>query len=843
MSHTARGTMLALTDGPQEPTPQEQMALQKARARLLSARPTSVSISRYELVEKIGRGASATVWRARDPKLGRDVALKLVERWDTWAGSEAEARARVLREAQAVANLSHPNIAPLYDVGKFDAGQGRQGVFLAMEFLDGQSLRTWMQSGPAQQEVLDAFEQAARGLQAAHAAGIVHRDFKPSNAMIDREGRVRVIDFGLARSIGATPSADAQAGVPTVTNDTTSLTATGTVMGTPAYMSPEQHAGEVITEASDQYSLCVSLFEALAGERPFAGNDLAALATAKLTCEIDKETLRRIPSEQRAVLLRGLSPDPARRWPSMDLFREALRPKTARRTWGWIAAGSAAALIAAASLWRAGVTDQPEPPRPSLEAPSTPVRSEAVAHARLLRETGESSLAEDSLERLLAESTDSPELRAAAVAELSRALLDRGAVTEALERSEAAFFDAAQVQAHTVAFDLAALLAEQMFSRDPVAARRWVGQTEAMFERGDLGTGQEARLLCLRARVSENAFDLERAAKQLDRARELLDEHDDPDMTQTMLAARGRLAVRMGDFERYIEFLEEAAAHAQLEFGPWHARTAQALGSLAETYAYAGRIDDAKRTLAVAWDVASRAFEPGHVAMGTLWVSRALVHAEATEHGIALNAFDVAAEIYGQLQSARDRDLLLSGLWLSRGLTLAAIGHQEDALQTMLKARDMQTRVLGANHVFEALHGNNITMVLREMGRLEDAEREALAVAALYETLPNVDPTVRSFTYIALTKLMLDAKRNDEARAWADATIEVWADVENPTEDAAVAHFYGAKATLDTDRAAAEAYARGALAKAESPGGVAMLEGWLVDNGFETAKSPPEPAR
>ncbi len=835
--------MLPLTDGPQEPTPQEQMALQKARARLLSARPSSVSISRYELVEKIGRGASATVWRARDPKLGRDIALKLVERWDTWAGSEAEARARVLREAQAVATLSHPNIAPLYDVGKFDAGQGRQGVFLAMEFLGGQSLRTWMQSGPSQEDVLDAFDQAARGLQAAHAAGIVHRDFKPSNAMIDGDGRVRVIDFGLARSIGAPPSVDAQAGVPTVISDTTSLTATGTVMGTPAYMSPEQHAGGVITEASDQYSLCVSLFEALLGERPFTGEGLAALATAKLACEIPKERLRRLPPKPRAVLLRGLSPDPAQRWPNMEAFREALRPQTARRTWGWIAAGSVVALVAVGSLWRADDTDRREPPRPSVVAPSSAVRSEAVAHARLLRETGESALAEESLERLLAEDPESPQLRAAAVAELSRALLDRGATTEALERSEAAFFEAAQVQAHPVAFDLAALLAEQMFSRDPVAARRWVGQTEAMFERGDLGTAQEARLLCLRARVSENAFDLEGAAKQLDQAHTLLQEHDDPTLTQTLLAARGRLSVRMGDFERYIELLEEAAAHAQLEFGPRHAQTAQALGSLAETYAYAGRFDDAQQTLADAWDVARRAFEPGHVSMGTSWASRALVHAEAMEHGIALDAFDDAAAIYRLLPSARDRDLLLAGLWLSRGLTLAATGRQEDALQTMLSARDLQTRVLGANHVFEALYGNNITMVLRDMGRLEDAEREALAVAALYETLPNVDPTVRSFTYIALTKLMLDAKRNDEARAWADATIEVWADVPNPTEDAAVARFYAAEATLETDRAAAEAYARDALARAESPEGVAMLGGWLVDNGFDPPKGAPGPSR
>lgn len=830
--------MVALTDGPQGATPQEQMALQKARSRLLAARPSSVSISRYELKEKFGRGASATVWRARDPKLDRDVALKLVERWDTWAGSETEARARVLREAQAVAALSHPNIAPIYDVGKFDAGQGRQGVFLAMEFLDGQSLRTWMQSEPDRDEVLDVFDQAARGLQAAHAAGIVHRDFKPSNAMLDPQGRVRVIDFGLARSIGATPSADAQSGLPMVTSDTTSLTATGTVMGTPAYMSPEQHAGGVITEASDQYSLCVALFEALAGERPFAGNDLTALATAKLGCEIPKETLRRLPKEQRAVLMRGLSPDPAQRWPNLEMFREALRPRKTQRPWGWIAAGSGVVVAAVSLVWGTGNPEPPNTPQPSPAEHRAGAPSQAIAHARLLRETGESGRAEEQLEQLLAETTDSPQLRAATVAELSRALLDRGAVTEALQRSEAAFFEASQAQAYVEAFDLAALLADQMFSRDPVAARRWLGQTEAMFERGDLSAVEEARLLGLRARVSENEFDLERAAKQLDRAHSLLQEHDDPATTLTILASRGRLAVRLGDFERYIEMLEEAATYAQLEFGPRHARTAQALGSLAETYAYAGRFEDAQQTLQAAWGVAGRAFDPGHVAMGTAWASRALVYGEAMEHGVALDAFDAAAAIYSQLGSDRDRDLLLAGLWLSRGLTLAATGRPEDALQTMLSARDLQTRVLGANHVFEALYGNNITMVLRDMGRLEDAEREALAVAALYEALPSVDPTVRSFTYIALTKLMLDTNRNDEARAWADATIEVWADVPNPTEDAAVARFYAAKATLETDRGAAEAYARDALARAESSEGAAMLKGWLVTNGFEDGDKP-----
>ena len=821
-----------MSDAPEGRTPAEEMALQKLRSRLLSARPEVVSVSRYELVERVGRGASATVWRAFDPKLGRDVALKLVERWDNWAGSEREARARVLREAQAVAALNHPNIVPIFDVGKFDTPDGRTGVFLAMEFAGGKSLRTWLQEDePSLAEILDAFDQAARGLAAAHAADVVHRDFKPSNAVIDANGRVRVIDFGLARPLHAPSSGTSSSAPPIVGSQTDSLTATGTVMGTPAYMSPEQHVGDDVTPASDQFSLCVSLFEALASERPFQGEDLAALALAKQRRTIPEDALARIPAELRAVLLRGLSPDPAQRWPSIEALRRALRPPRPAKRWAWVAMAVGTAVVAALAVgWYTAQSPARHPA--SAQALPDPLDTTGIEQARLLRQTGDRVAARQTLESIASDIEASNATHAAAVVELARLAESEGAVTEALERSNAAFFEASQAAAHGVAFDLAALQAELLFERDPQSARKWLGQAEAMFERAHVGPEREAQLLSLRARVSENAFALKRAKIQLDDAHALLVEIDAPELELSVLANQARVAVRLGDFDGYIGAQEQSAVLAQLEFGPAHLQTGRALSSLAETYAYAGRSDDAMATIDAAFETVARAVGPMHPAMGSVWQSRGIVYAEAGIHGPALDAFDQAEAIYRTLSSPRDRDLALSSLWAALGLTLEAIGQPEEALQTVVRARDLHASVLGAGHVFNALHGNNIAMLLRGLGRLEDAEREALAVVEIYETQTNVDPTVRSFTYLLLTKLMLDAERPAEARRWADATIEVWDEVAEPTEDAAVARFYAAKAAIADDPEAARAYALDAIARAADPEGAKVVRAWMAEQGI-----------
>jgi serine/threonine protein kinase len=237
----------------------------------------------------------------------------------------------MLREAQLMAKLSHPNVVQVYDVGVYS---GR--VFLAMEFVQGVTLREWLHGTPTAPrpaprpwpEVLAIYIQAGHGLAAAHAAGLVHRDFKPDNVLVGADGRARVLDFGLARS-DALPD---DPGISTERNDDSlestrsrsrrlnerPLTAAGAVIGTPAYMSPEQHLRIVTDARSDQFSFCVSLYEGLHGERPFAGHTANELRGAVLTGRIrEPPPGRRTPSWLRKVLARGLKVVPEQRFSDM----------------------------------------------------------------------------------------------------------------------------------------------------------------------------------------------------------------------------------------------------------------------------------------------------------------------------------------------------------------------------------------------------------------------------------------------------------------------------------------------------------------------------------------------
>jgi tetratricopeptide (TPR) repeat protein len=228
-------------------------------------------------------------------------------------------------------------------------------VFLAMEFVEGGTLTQWLQAGRPRREVLKAFVAAGEGLAAAHRAGLVHRDFKPDNVLVGEDGRVRVTDFGLARqasepSTAAEPDAAGESPTGLLAN---TLTGTGALVGTPAYMAPEQHAGQAAEARSDQFSFCVALWEALYGERPFAGQSPAELGEAKREGRV--RPLRRearVPERLRRLLLRGLAPRPEERFPSMEALLEGLRRETAspRRRWALVGATLLGAVFAAGGL-------------------------------------------------------------------------------------------------------------------------------------------------------------------------------------------------------------------------------------------------------------------------------------------------------------------------------------------------------------------------------------------------------------------------------------------------------------------------------------------------------------
>ncbi|MBX7082786.1 MAG: serine/threonine-protein kinase [Nannocystaceae bacterium] len=310
------------------------------------------SLGRYLLVECVGRGGMGQVFRAYDPKLHREVALKLL-RPGRDDGSE---EARVVREARSMAQLSHPNVVAVYDVERVD-----EHLFIAMEFVAGVTLQRWLAAQPRSTDaVLEVMQQAAAGLAVAHEAGLVHRDFKPANVMVGDDGRVRVMDFGLARH-GGDASASASGATllhPRDASDSLSaaLTQHGAVLGTPAYMAPEQHRGEPIDGRCDQFAFCVTLFEALWRTRPFVGDTAEALIAAKLAGPPRAPTGTGVPAWLVQVLQRGLQPDPARRWPSMRALQQALSnsPTALRRRRLRIATGAAVVGVLAAGWLVAG---------------------------------------------------------------------------------------------------------------------------------------------------------------------------------------------------------------------------------------------------------------------------------------------------------------------------------------------------------------------------------------------------------------------------------------------------------------------------------------------------------
>jgi tetratricopeptide (TPR) repeat protein/predicted Ser/Thr protein kinase len=336
------------------------------------------TVGRFVLLGLLGRGGMGEVYAAYDPELDRKVAVKILR-----ARSE-DGEARLLREAQAIAKLQHPNVVVVYDVGKF-----HDTVFIAMEFVDGNTLGYWMHAEKRTwRETLRLFQQAGQGLAAAHEIGMIHRDFKPDNVMLTKDGQVRVMDFGLARQVSEGPQtakrltpADlqaakaeamaaataaiagdpdmqatrplgptaAEADVGTSTSRLNlKLTQTGAQIGTPAYMAPEQFApGRAIDARTDQFSFCVALYEALYGERPFVADNLVALTAAVLMGEVRPPPEKtRVPGWIRRVLLRGLSVNPAARYGSMTALLTALERDPAVRRRRWLAvAGAAAAVV------------------------------------------------------------------------------------------------------------------------------------------------------------------------------------------------------------------------------------------------------------------------------------------------------------------------------------------------------------------------------------------------------------------------------------------------------------------------------------------------------------------
>lgn len=321
------------------PTPahdpfEEQVRRRLLEARLLGLEISPVQLGPYRLERVLGRGAMGVVYLGRDPRLDRAVAIKLLR-------DEAEVGARRLeREARALARLSHPNVVTIHEVGEHD---GR--TFIAMEHVPGRNLQEWMATPHPLGERIDMLRQAALGLQAAHAIGLVHRDFKPHNAIVGDDGRVRIVDFGLA----TIPSERELPTAPMRVDDSFArLTATGACLGTPAYMAPELWAGVPPSPASDQFALCCVGWELLFGRHPFEGSPRGVVPRPP--------TDPRVSTALADALVRGLAADPQARNVDLDAIVHACtgpQPEAPRRR-ELVVAAIGATLLTGVAVWLVG---------------------------------------------------------------------------------------------------------------------------------------------------------------------------------------------------------------------------------------------------------------------------------------------------------------------------------------------------------------------------------------------------------------------------------------------------------------------------------------------------------
>jgi len=352
--------------GAVDPTVQEDsLSHHRDHPRALTA---GDRVGRYVVLGTLGEGGMGVVLAAYDPELDRKVAVKLVR---PSVGS-SNSRARMVREARSMAQLAHPNV-----VSVFDAGEHEGSVYIAMEFVEGETLTKRLPELSDWRAVIEPLEAAGQGLAAAHERGLVHRDFKPDNVMVGDDGRVLVMDFGLAfRGAAEGPSVAAAKAIEVSGSSVSAslgdsfdpqLTHAGAIMGTPAFMAPEQFSGAAVDERADQFAFCVALWQGLYGEAPFAGNDMWSLADSVTQGQRRPPPKgKSIPGWLFAVLDRGLAIDPEARWPNMTALLAAIERGRARRRNRMVAFVVAAPIVAGLVVyggyqaWRSRVAQQCE---------------------------------------------------------------------------------------------------------------------------------------------------------------------------------------------------------------------------------------------------------------------------------------------------------------------------------------------------------------------------------------------------------------------------------------------------------------------------------------------------
>jgi len=754
-------------------------------------------IGRYRVTRLLGEGAMGRVFGALDPELGRDVAIKVVR-----GASSPELRSRLLREAQTAARLKHPHIVTVYDAGTLD-----EEVFVAMELVPGGSVRTWLAKSPSWREVLRVFIGAGKGLAAVHDAGLVHRDFKPDNVLLDADGTARVSDFGLVgvEQASATPPASAREW---------DLTRTGTLMGTPAYMAPELFRGAPATPASDQFAFCVSLFEALAGERPFRASTFEQLKEVVARGVITAPS-KEVPAWLLKLVRRGLSANPAERFASMHELVAALEQTPARRQRRVVVAlgvGGALALVAASSFvaraspcegftlgdtWNDATRAQVSKALAAKGAPATlmaTVSADLDAYARRWVEGQQSACQAARVSKVQTE----------AVLEQRVACLDQrrrefGALIAVLaEADEDTMRRAASLTGHLPALstcaDLEAVKSERPLPENPAQRAEVLAMRDELakvFALSEAGHTNEALELSLKVDATlERLQDTpQRAESQLriGQLHSFLSHFDEADTHlreavllatstgQDRIAAKalGLVATNLAQAQRNVPELDTslnlAVATLARVGNPDEAvdDLQFAIGSVRE---FQSRYADAEKAFQASLALRLRLNGPQHPRVATVYNALGVVHDAQGDPRKALQEYDEAERIW--LATVGPMHPNLASNFNNKAIVFSALGEKDKALEAHARALEIRKTVYGPESRAVAQTLSNLAAELgpgREAEALERyAEARALYVKAFTEQSADVARIDES-----VGNLQARLGKVDEARVLLTRSLEV----------------------------------------------------------------------
>ncbi len=706
----------------------------QAQAPTDRVEPGRVVQDRYEILERIGVGATGVVYAAFDQVLDRKVALKVL-RADRVAFDDTRAQARLVREAKFLARLSHPNVTIVHDVWQGSDG----GVVMAMELVAGRTLRDWLTRSPppSREEILAVFLSAGRGLAAAHVAGVVHRDFKPDNVLIGDDGRVRVTDFGLAHSAPHEATRAVTQPFGAAMDESVSH-----VAGTPRYMAPEQCDGGAADVRNDQFAFMVTLYEALYRRPPFSvassASRLAEICQGARTLPARDGVTRQL----RAALRRGLQADPARRFPSMSALCDAITP-TSRRV-SRLVAGSVVSGVVAAWLGAVMLVPERDPD------PSAPSCERAVQRL--------AGVWDDAVRRdLAAAMTHAPELRArwsdierelSALTVAWSARYDAAcAATQAsggVEQERAG----AVLRCHDDSTEWIQAVTHMAARADPrtlsLLGRRGLlarvlercASPEAARESGLLPGDQAAR-----QRVIELRFQLYevpmleaegRLSEALDVAARAVDEARDIGFAPALAEAlrqRGIAEHKLGALDDAQKTLERALATA--ETSRHDAEIPQIWLALALLDTSRARLEQASRSLdrATAF-LARHPLSPR--TMASLSSVRAAILGALGRHR---EAIAVEAETLAYFESEADDELHVANSLVAQANEYTLLGEWEPALARNRRALVIRARRLGVDHTRVAGVLNNIGELLIEQGDhagARDHLQRALAIREVH---------------------------------------------------------------------------------------------------------------